>query len=445
MQIEGDEQGFAERGRYSHAMAVPSQTKRKSYREPTPEEVSGLRLLSEQGAIPMDQLARFLDVDSEKTEKIVRELEQTGCVQKDRPLQGDASWVWLRHRGARLSEAGFAASKPAISRLAHTRAINEARLFVTKRAPEGRWLCERALRRRNEPGLKVPDAIFEIEGERHAIEVELTPKAARRLRWIIAEHSTRYNAVVYFCSPQALGLLQRIEEEGNFPKLFVRALPGWTAARPKPKDAKAPSTSVRPRRGEPKPEEIPILGLIAEQGAIPLDQLAGFLDCKLDKAKQLAKHLQEEGLIRRERFFAKEPDWVWLSKRGARFSSTGLSAPKPSIGALPLMRATNDIRIWLTRRAPEVRWVSRRLLLRERGRNASVPRALVETEGERHAIEVHLAPSPESRLEQRIWRRCAEYDAVVCFCTPKAGRQLERLKERHHWRKLFVRALSRSR
>ena len=285
--------------------------KRPRHRDPTPEETSVLRLLSEQGAIPMDQLARFLGMAAKDAEKFVKGLEQAGCVQKDRLLQGDAPWVWLRHRGARLSGTGFAASKPAISRLAHTRAINEARLIITGRAPKGKWICERALRRDYPKGVKVPDAVLEIEGERHAIEVELTPKSARRLHWIIAEHQDRHDAVVYFCSPQALGQLQLIKKEAKVPNLFVRALPGWTAARPKPRAAQAP---VRARRGEPAPEEIPILDLISEQGAIPLEQLARFLNCKPDKARRLAKHLQEEGLIRREGFFAKEPDWIWLCK-----------------------------------------------------------------------------------------------------------------------------------
>ena len=390
---------------------MSSSPKRPRHRDPTPEETSILRLLAEQGAIPMDQLARFLDVDKDTAEKIVKELEEIGCIQKDRPLQGDAPWVWLRHRGARLSETGFSASKPPISRLAHTRAINEARLIVTELAPTGRWVCERALRHAYPKGAKVPDAVFETEGERHAIEVELTPKSRRRLEGIIAEHSFHHDAVVYFCSPQALGQLQRIKEKKEVPRLFVRALPGWTAARPKPKGARAPSSPTR--RGDPKPEEVPVLDLIAEQGAIPLDQLARLLDCERSEAEQLAKRLQGEGLIRTERFFAKEPEWVWISKRGARFSTTGLSAPRPKIGALELTRATNEVRIWVTSRSAEVRWVSRRTLLQRHGRNASLPRAMVEAEGERHAIEIHLTPGLESRTraaavetECRIRCRC---------------------------------------
>lgn len=95
-----------------------------------------------------------------------------------------------------------------------------------------------------------------------------------------------------------------------------------------------------------------------------------------------------------------------------------------------MMRATNEVRLWAEERLPaNARWISRRLLLRGRNRNASVPRAVLKAEGQSQAIEVHLAPGLQSRVEKRLYRRMGEYDVVVCFCAPKAKRQLERLKE----------------
>jgi DNA-binding MarR family transcriptional regulator len=419
-------------------MTGPSKDSRRGHRRPTQREVAILDLIAEQAAIPMDQFPRFLGVDSAEATKLVKELEQIGCVEARKLIAGDEPWVWLNSHGARLSDTDFGATEPAVSRLAHTRAINEARLVIAERAPGGRWVCERVLRQIHKHGDKVPDAAILINDERHAIEVELTPKTAARLREIIVEHSARYDAVVYFCSPPALALLKRVKKELNNPKLFVQALPGWSSTPPKPKGR---STAVRQRRGEPRPEDVPVLDLISEQGAIPMDQLARFLDCKLDKAKRVAKRLQEAGLIRRERPLAKESDWIWLSKRGARFSTTGLSAPRPKVGSLALMRAVNEVRIDITKRAPEVGWVSRRALLREQGRNAAVPRAMVEYKDERHAIEVRLAPGLEATLEQLIWQRSADYDAVICFCAPKARRQLERMVKAHHWPKLAIRDL----
>jgi DNA-binding MarR family transcriptional regulator len=421
-------------------MTGPSTASRGRYRQPTQKEVAILDLIAEQGAIPVDQLARFLKVKPAEASKLAKELQAIGCVEIRKLVEGDEPWVWLNHHGARHSNTGLDAMEPALSRLAHTRAINEARLVIAERTPGARWVCERALKPDYAKGAKIPDAVVLLKGEHHAIEVEITPKSVSRLRQIIAEHSARYDAVVYFCSPRVLNQLKRVKKKLKNPKLFVQSLPGWSSSPPKPKGAPV----VRPRRGEPRPDDIPILDLISEQGAIPVDQLARFLDFKLDKAKRTVKRLHEAGLLRREKLLTSEPEWVWLSKRGARFSTTALSAPRPKVGSLALMRATNAVRIMITRNDPDIRWVSRRVLLRELGRNATVPRAVVEVGDERHAIEVRLTPGLEANLERQVRQRLANYDAVVFFCAPKAMGQVKRFKEEYGWPNLVVRGLSRT-
>jgi DNA-binding MarR family transcriptional regulator len=418
-------------------MTGPSTASRGRYRQPTQKEVAILDLIAEQGAIPVDQLARFLKVKPAEGSKLAKELQAIGCVEMRKLVEGDEPWIWLNSHGARHSNTGFDAMEPALNRLAHTRAINEARLVITERAPEAGWICERALKPDYPKGAKIPDAVV-LEGDaRHAIEVEITAKSGSRLRQIIAEHSGRYDAVVYFCSPKVLSQLKRVKGELKNSKLFVQSLPGWSSSPPKPKGAPV----VRSRRGKPRPDDIPILDLISEQGAIPVDQLARFLDFKLDKAKRTVKRLHEAGLLRRDKLLAPEPEWVWLSKRGARFSTTDLSAPRPKLGSLALMRATNEVRIRITSAEPKVRWVSRRVLLREFGRNAAVPKAVVEIGNERHAIEVRLTPGLEANLERQVRQRLSDYDAVVFFCEQKARRQLDRMAERHRWPRLLIRNL----
>ena len=135
---------------------------------------------------------------------------------------------------------------------------------------------------------------------------------------------------------------------------------------------------------------------------------------------------------------------VWLSKRGARFSTTDLSAPRPKIGSLALMRATNEVRLMIEGNTQEARWISRRALLREHGRNASVPKAVVEVGNERHAIEIRLSVGPEAKVLEQIQRCLHHYDAAVYFCDPRAQGQVERLKKEYGWRNLVVRALPES-
>ena len=407
-------------------------------RQPTKREVVVLDLISEQGAVPLDQLARFLGIKPTEARKIARELQAIGCVEMKKLVEGDQPWVWLNSHGARLSSTGFDAMEPALNRLAHTRAINEARLLIAQRAPKAQWVCERALKTDYPKGAKIPDAVVIDDGNRAAIEVEITSKSASRLREIIDEHSSRYDGVVYYCSPRVLNLLMRIKEEMKNPRLFIQALPGWSSSPPKPKSA---ASAPRPKRGEPRPDDIPILDLISEQGAIPIDQLALFLDFKLDKAKRTVKRLHEAGLVRREKPLAGEPEWIWLSKRGARFSTTGLAAPRPKVGSLALMRAVNEVRLRITKANPDVGWVSRRVLLNKLGRNAAVPKAVVEIGDERHAIEVRLNVGPEAKVLEQIERRLYDYDAAVYFCGPQALAQTKRLHEKHGWGSLVVRRL----
>ncbi len=154
------------------------------------------------------------------------------------------------------------------------------------------------------------------------------------------------------------------------------------------------------------------------------------------------KRLHEAGLVRREKPLAAEPEWIWLSKRGARFSTVDLSAPRPKVGSLALMRATNEVRLMVEGNSEEARWISRRVLLREYGRNASVPKAVVEIGDERHAIEIRLSVGPEAKILEQIRHRLHDFDAAVYFWDPTALAQVKRLKEEWGWRNLVVRGLS---
>ncbi len=184
-----------------------------------------LRLLSEQAAIPLDQLARLLGIPLEGAVRTAQRLDEAGLAESRRFLVRDYPWLWPSRRGARLAGTGFPYTVPDVALLAHRRAINEVRLHLAGRAPQGRWVCERAVLRRRDPEDHLPDAVFEIDGERHAIEAELTSKRDREIHRIVAEHSNRYDAVLYFCGPLPYNLLKRVQAEGRWPKLVVRRVP----------------------------------------------------------------------------------------------------------------------------------------------------------------------------------------------------------------------------
>ncbi len=193
--------------------------------ELSPVQATALRLLSEQVAIPLDQLARMLDISIEAAVRTVQELETAGCLEHRRFLVAEGPWFWLTRRGSALAGTGFPYRVPDVSSLAHRRALNEIRLYLAELAPAGRWVCERVVYRRRDPNDHLPDALFEIDGERHAIEAELSCKGNREIRRIVAELSDRYDAVLYFCGPRTYRMMRRLSAEGRWPKLLVRGMP----------------------------------------------------------------------------------------------------------------------------------------------------------------------------------------------------------------------------
>ena len=125
-----------------------------------------------------------------------------------------------------------------------------------------------------------------------------------------------------------------------------------------------PGAGRRPALRMPEPWEFELLRLIAEQGAIPFDQLARFAGCEEPQAARLAKHLFKAGFADYGRFLYDEPPWIWLSGRGMRLSGTGFACLRPRVGAMGRMRAVNEIRLHIAARAPEARWLCSRSVVR---------------------------------------------------------------------------------
>jgi hypothetical protein len=185
-----------------------------------------LKLLDEQGAVPLDQLARFIGKPRARIEASLRGLQLFGLIEQRRFLAGDAPWCWLSRQGLRVAGGQHRYTVPNVKSLSHRRAINETRLFLSGRAPGGIWSSERAIHGVPGSADHVPDALFEIDGERHAVEVELSRKPPCEVAEILDHHSLRYDAVIYFCGPRTYRLMKRVQAEGRWPKLIVKQLPG---------------------------------------------------------------------------------------------------------------------------------------------------------------------------------------------------------------------------
>ncbi len=389
-----------------------------------------LRLLVEQQAIQVDHLAALAGLYVFDVTWMAAKMERLGLVVVDELQAGSSPWIGVTARGARLSGLGLEALEPALKKLNHLRAINEARILLTSRLPQGTWICERMLWRqsRGDDVRRVPDAVFEVRRddgplERWAIEVELTRKKAAELRAVVAKHSRDYDAVVYLCSGTVARLMGDLKLSEDFPKLEVRELfelhddlkdpifrdrRYWCGKRIICRDAAA--------------DEVPVLNLLVEQGAIPDDQLRRFLELDESDYRLLLTRLTETGLVGRSRVVGGEPCWNWVTKRGLRFVTVDIRRCSPKLGTLSRLRLLNEVRLSYRDEHPDARWFSERVLRRGLHRRGRVPGAFVELGGpggsERLAVEVCVATN--GRSSDRIRRLGDEFGRLVMFCGPRA-------------------------
>jgi hypothetical protein len=183
-------------------------------------DIDGLILCAEQYGAPYDLLAAVLGAQPARLRGIVARWRRAGFAATGRLGPGPA-WCWLTPAGMTAAGLGYPASRPALARLAHIRAVLAARLWFQD-APawdQGRawWHSERRRRaalRSNLGAGHLPDAEIHwpslpaspYADQVWAIEVELTPKPLARTARIMAgllAAPARYAQVIYLTAPGA--------------------------------------------------------------------------------------------------------------------------------------------------------------------------------------------------------------------------------------------------
>lgn len=171
----------------------------------TQRDIRGLVFTAEMYGLQLDQLAALLRLSEERARAVFARWRALGYAASARLGPGKA-WLWLTRPGLAACGLGYAAAPPALSRLAHIRAVAAVRLaleasntYITAAAA---WRSERCLRARigrvgaaeHIPDGEVhwPDtADVPYAGECWAIEAELTAKTVRRTASIMSELLTR--------------------------------------------------------------------------------------------------------------------------------------------------------------------------------------------------------------------------------------------------------------
>jgi hypothetical protein len=187
-------------------------------------DIDGLLLCGEHYAAPYDLLTASLRVPPGRLPAVAARWRRAGYAATGR-LGPGPGWCWLTRDGMTATGLGFPAARPALSRLAHIRAVLAVRLWLADgqawQDGQAWWHSERRLRAARPPlgAGHVPDAEIHwpslpdrpYAGQVWAVEVELTPKPVQRTTRIMAGllSPMRYALVVYLAAPAALPVVTR--------------------------------------------------------------------------------------------------------------------------------------------------------------------------------------------------------------------------------------------
>jgi hypothetical protein len=167
-----------------------------------PRDWWALRWIGEQDAVRTDVVAHVLGegtpLAANRTRRVVDRWRRAGLIERARLLAAGPPVCWLTSAGLRLVGAGQRPRPPTLGRLDHLHAVSLVRLGVERRGGRA-WTSERALyRQRRTADEHIADGWYLApDGTATAVEVELTLKAARRLRSIVDDLTIEYAAVLY--------------------------------------------------------------------------------------------------------------------------------------------------------------------------------------------------------------------------------------------------------
>jgi hypothetical protein len=218
-------------------------------------DAAALIFAADMYGVQLDQLAALTSGERAARAAAAR-WRELGYAQTARLGPGPA-WLWVTKAGLAACGLGYSPARPALSRLAHIRAVAAARIALEAtggfRRAAAFWRCERRLRSRHGVGLRqhLPDAEVHWPdgsptdspadsptmapvawaGECWAIEAELSPKTVARTTAIMREilartgdygcpaaevsvpgRPPRHARALYLCSPAALGTVLRARD-----------------------------------------------------------------------------------------------------------------------------------------------------------------------------------------------------------------------------------------
>jgi hypothetical protein len=226
-------------------------------------DIDALVFIAEMDGVQLDHLAVILGVPVERARGVVLRWRHLGLAESAR-LGPGPPWIWATRPGLAACGLRYAAGPPALSRLAHVRAVTAIRLTLQATTACQRahacWRGGRRIRAAGPRGHRAqagprnhlpdgelhwpPGAAVSWAGECWAIRAELARRPIARISEIMHELLTRTGdygdaepgpapgplgpaRVLYFCSPAALPAVAQARDQlgGLGARVEIRNLP----------------------------------------------------------------------------------------------------------------------------------------------------------------------------------------------------------------------------
>lgn len=172
----------------------------------TPRDIFLLTWIGEEFAISMEHLHLLISVykgtavSYSDVKWLVSRWQRAGWVERRKKLTNMSSWVWLTKEGLVQMQLPYGYVDPAVGAMEHIWNTNVIRLWATTRAKPIVWTCGRQANaeRKLQGKRHQVDAEVLFEGDRIAVEVEISRKSKPRLIKILSELRDDYDATWYF-------------------------------------------------------------------------------------------------------------------------------------------------------------------------------------------------------------------------------------------------------
>jgi len=184
-----------------------------------------------------------------------------------------------------------------------------------------------------------------------------------------------------------------------------------------------------------------LLGLVAEQYAVTLDQLARLIGRTHRTARGLRDRWCDAGWTRSAKLAVNLPPFVWLTSRGGRVAQSPFRTWEPNQGLATHIEAVTNVRLLLERELHLGAWECERAVAQPFHSRSEIRAHLpdaVLAGSQQIAIEVELTLKSRARLDAIVRGLGETYERVWYFTAPRLMPTLQEVASLARWQNVTV-------